>query len=196
MPAEGNVNSAIRILCVPVFCLVISSGVWAQEAPTPVDETTLVISDAAAEPGTSVASTSILPYIFRMVLVLGFVIAAIYGLYALIRRSSRPKPMSDSPLKILATNQVGPGRSLLVASVGTKAWLLGSTDAALSLIAEIQDKELIDELTLNAQKSPDVPRQDFSTVLSSLLKPRAGGTSRQGRSSDFYAKQRDRLKKF
>ncbi len=189
-------KKAVRMLSVLAFCLVVPIGVGGQEAGTPVDESALVLSDAAPGPSGAQASTSILPYIIRMVLVLGIVVALIYGLYALLRRAGRPKAQPDSPLKLLASAPVGPGRALVLASLGQKAWLLGSTDSSISLIAEIDDKELIDSLELKAQYVQSGGGQDFAGMLMGLLKPKGGASSTPRRHDDFLSRQRDRLKKF
>jgi flagellar protein FliO/FliZ len=189
-------KKTVRVLCAAVFCLVISAGVWGQEAQAPVDETTLLFGEAAEGEAGPQAPSSILPYVLRMFLVLALVLACIYGLYALLKRSSRPKAQPDAPIKILASTAVGPGRTIMVASVGQKAWLLGSTDSAISLIAELDDKELIDGLQLKALEEPQAPGQDFSTILTTLLKPKRQGRGKPAAPSDFFARQRDRLKKF
>lgn len=164
------------------------------QAASAVDETTLVLPDAPLA-GTPGQGSSILPYVFRMILVLGLVIAAIYGLYALLKRSAKPSDSVDSYLRILATTKLGVGRSLHVVSLGEKAWLIGSTDTAVGLISEIDDKELIDALALRAAESPQTPRRDFSAILSELL-GRKGSKSTASVSNDFFNRQKDRLKKF
>ncbi len=189
-------KKTVRVLCAAVFCLVISAGVWGQEAQAPVDETTLLFGTAAEDPAEAQASTSILPYVLRMFLVLALVLACIYGLYALLKRSSRPKAQPDAPIKLLASTALGPGRSLMIAAVGQKAWLVGSTDSSISLIAELDDKELIDGLQLKALEEPQAQGQDFATILTTLLKPKRQGRAAPSARSDFFARQRDRLKKF
>ncbi len=198
MPAEGKLKKVIRLLGAAAFCLVVSTASYAQDAAAGspgVDETTLAIDDPAAAAESPAGGTSILPYALRMVLVLGLVLAAIYGLYALLRRNARPRAREDAYLRVLASAQLSPGRFLHVASLGDRAWLVGSTDASMSLIAEIEDKELVDTLELKAQASPEAPRADFSTFLSTWLKPKTGGKPRSG-TPDFFSRQRDRLRKF
>ncbi len=196
MLPEGNVNQAIRILSVAAFCLCLAAAAGAQETQQPVDETSLTIVDeTAAENG---ASTSVFPYMLRMVLVLGLVVGAIYGLYALLKRSQVVKIQPDAPLKNLASLQLGPGKGVHVLALGEKAWLVGVTDSAVNLVAELNDKELIDELTLAAEKNAALggtARTDFQGMLARLLKPTAGQKT-TAVSKDFFSKQRDRLKKF
>jgi len=98
------------------------------------------------------------PYILRMVLVLALVLGVIYGLYALLKRSSRRAAEEDTYLKVLASTPVSVGRTLHVVSLGTKAWLIAATETSINLIAEVEDRELIDALILRAAESPSSPR--------------------------------------
>jgi len=201
MEAEGNVKKVTRILCAAALGVFVCTSLYAQEAlpaqtPVPaVDETTLAIGDAPA--GTSGGtSTSVLPYILRMVLVLGLILALIYGLYVVLRRSVRPPVVEDQYLRVLASTQLAPGRSVHVASIGKRAWVLGSTDSSVSLIAELDDRELIDTLELKALSSPQTQRRAFSDTLAQWLKPKKGVSGQASETKDFFSRQRDRLKKF
>lgn len=206
-------KKSIRILLVAALVLVVAATAWAQGAPAApkpasgaptgtaaaVDEQALTLADPAAGNANGAAGTgssSIVPYIFRMIIVLALVIAAIYGLYALLRRSSRQRAPSDSYLRVLATTNLAVGRSLHVVALGDKAWLIGATDAAVSPIAEIADKELIDALALRAAESPETPRREFGSMLMSLLGKKGTRSSTSADASEFFSKQRDRLKKF
>lgn len=199
MRMEGKLKKVTRLLCAAAFGLVVSFAAFAQDAPAagaPVDETTLAIGDAASPQSAQPAGSSLWPYILRMVLVLGLVLAAIYGLYALLKRSSKPASREDNYLRVLASAQLSAGRYLHVASLGDRAWLVGSTDSSMNLIAEISDKELIDTLELKAQAAPEAPRRDFSTLLSAWLKPKASSKTGGPVATDFFSRQKDRLKKF
>lgn len=192
----------ILFCCIAILCAASIGTVSAQAAPAAgtvptaaIDETTLVLPDTAGTTGTS-ASTSIMPYFLRMVFVLGLVLAAIYGLYALLRRSAKPAAPTDTYLRVLASTNLATGRSLHVVSVGDAAWLVGSTDASIGLISEIKDKELIDALTLRAAESPQTPRKDFASMLGELLGRKRGRAQAISVPSDFFSRQKDRLKKF
>lgn len=203
-------KKSIRILCGMALFMLMATMAWGQNAPAtpesasgaqagtaaPVDEKTLTLADPGTGTPAGANTSSILPYIFRMVVVLALVIGAIYGLYVLLRRSSRSKASGDSYLRVLATTNLAMGRSVHVVALGDKAWLIGSTDAAVSPIAEIQDKELIDALALRAAESPETPRREFGTMLMNLLGKKGTRSSTSADASDFFSKQRDRLKKF
>jgi flagellar protein FliO/FliZ len=197
-------DKAIRFACIAMLSATVTIGAYAQgaatEAASPrdaaaVDETTLAIADAP--PAEAVGATSSIgPYFLRMMLVLGLVIAAIYGMYALLKRSARPKSADDSYLRVLAATTLAAGRSLHVVSLGDKAWLIGSTDTSVGLISEIQDKELIDALALRAAEAPQTPRKDFASMLIELLGRKAVKKTAVPDPGDFFSRQKDRLKKF
>ncbi|MGO8694599.1 MAG: flagellar biosynthetic protein FliO [Rectinemataceae bacterium] len=174
-----------------------------------VDETTLAIGDkpAAAPAGQMPAGPNTLAYFIRMVVVLALVLGAIYGVYRLMRRMSRPQGTEDSAVRVLASTNLGPGKKLHVVGLGEKAYLIGVTDSSISLIAEVGDKEFVDALALKASLSPEQTSRhgDFSDLLGSLLGRSRGRSSisRRGTAaggaesrSDYVARQRERLRKF
>lgn len=166
----------------------------AQAATAAVDETKLVLPDAV-QPGAG-ANSSILPYFIRMVLVLALVIGLIYALYAILKRSARPVAAQDAYLKVLATTNLAAGRSVHVVALGDSAWLVGSTDAQVNLIAELKDKELVDTLALRAAEAPEAPRKAFATILGELLGRKNARYPVQPEAGDFFNRQKNRLKKF
>ncbi len=173
-----------------------------------VDETTLSLGDAAApaRAANNAAGTTTLSYFLRMVVVLALVLAAIYGVYRLMKRLSRPKATDDKTVRVLASTSLGPGKALHVIGLGSKAYLIGATDASISLVAEVDDKDFIDALALEAAMAPqstlpDAGR-DFSRLISGLmggLRGRGGAARKSGAKpsdGDFLAGQRERLRKF
>lgn len=171
-----------------------------------VDETTLSFGDAStpAKAANAAAGPSTLAYFLRMIVVLALVLAAIYGVYRLMKRLSKPRAADSSAVKILASTSLGPGRALHVIALGSKAYLVGATDASVNLVAEVEDKELVDALTLEAAVSPERAKpgsgRDFGELLTDLLGGRRGGqrpgANKQRGPGDFLAGQRERLRKF
>jgi flagellar protein FliO/FliZ len=168
-----------------------------------VDETSLAIGDRTTPPlaGDSLAGPSILAYFLRMIVVLAVVLACIYGVFRLMRRLSRPRETPESPLKIVVSASLGPGKNLHIVSLGTRAYLVGATDSTISLIANIEDRELVDSLVLKAALEPrsasSAQGGRFSSTLASLLSSGSRQVSRKSsRPGDFLADQRDRLRNF
>ena len=131
--------------------------------------------------------------VFRMILVLALAAAAIYGIVFFIKRSSKQTASSDPFLKVLASSHLGFNRYVHIASVGSKAWLLGSSEGGVNLISEIEDKEIIDAMLLEDSKKSAETQNRFPDFLSII---RRLGTPAQARSSgiDEIRKRRERLK--
>ena len=172
-----------------------------------VDETTLTLGDATApaKAATNAAGSTTLAYFLRMVVVLALVLAAIYGIYRLMKRLSRPKSAESSAIKLLASTSIGPGKVLHVVGLGAKAYLIGATDTSITLVAEVEDKEFADALALDASLRPPAVQaagRDFGEMLASLLRRSGAGLGRRGKggkirsSGEFLAEQRERLRKF
>ncbi len=87
--------------------------------------------------------------LFRVLLILGFFALAIYGLLFFIRRSQRK--YNDSELiHLIASRNLFANRGLHLVRVSDRVFFLGASEQNISLIAEITDKETLDELRLQA----------------------------------------------
>jgi len=131
--------------------------------------------------------------VFRMILVLALAAAAIYGIVLFIKRSSKQTAANDPFLKILASSHLGFNRYVHIASVGSKAWLLGASEGGVNLISEIEEKEVIDAMLLEDSKKSAETQNRFPDFLSII---RRLGTPAQTHSSgiDEIRKRRERLK--
>ncbi len=174
-----------------------------------VDETALAIGDQAAPAatGAKVAAPSTTLNFLRMVLVLALLVVVMYVVFRLLKRAGRPTGGEDAAVRVLATRGLGPGRALFVVALGDKAYLIGATDASVSLIDRIEDKDLIDALELRASSSAAAPKGDFGALLGSLLgkghsgnafseKATAAQASGEMLGSGYLARQRERLRKY
>lgn len=86
----------------------------------------------------------------RMVLVLLLVVGAVYGLVLLLRqRGNRSSDAeADSPIRVLATRNLGGNRDVHVVMIGSEVMVLGGGDNGVQLLRTIDDRETIDELVL------------------------------------------------
>ena len=137
--------------------------------------------------------------IFRVLLTLAVVAAAIYGLvyFLKFRRAAREKEGQDPFLKILASVPLGASRGVHVISVGPQAWLVGSAETGVNLISEIADKDTINAMLLEDSKRIAMPplggagpMLDFKAILGKL------GISAKNENSgpDQIRKRSERLK--
>jgi flagellar protein FliO/FliZ len=134
-----------------------------------------------------------------MVLVLALVLVGIWLVFRFLKKASRPKGSSESEIKVFASTSLGQGKAVHLVGLGDKAWLVGTAESSVSLIAQVEDKELVDRLSLEAATQAAKPKADFSSLLGSLMgkkpRPGAGEPPSEGLDPDFLARQRDRLKK-
>lgn len=163
-------------------------------AQAAVDESKLVLQDTAQTTAPASQNTGIVWYMVRMVLVLGLVLLALYGLFMFLKRKAK-RPIQEDPfIKHLGVTQIAPGKSVHVLSLGSKAWLLGVSDTGITMLAELDDKELIDAMVVKAQEAPpDVEPVDFRTV---FLKMFPGAPKKTTEPKlDVFSEQRNRIKK-
>ncbi|WP_461245853.1 flagellar biosynthetic protein FliO [Treponema sp. R6D11] len=161
------------------------------EDPYRIAEQNMTFGDAPAQ--TRRDSGASIWVVFRMILVLALAAAAIYGIVLFIKRSSKQTAANDPFLKVLASSHLGFNRYVHIASVGSKAWLLGASEGGVNLISEIEDKEIIDAMLLEDSKKSVETQNRFPDFLSIL---RRLGTPAQNRPSgiDEIRKRRERLK--
>jgi flagellar protein FliO/FliZ len=87
--------------------------------------------------------------LLRLVLVLALAAAAAYGVIYFIKKSKKNTLAENPRLRVLASVPVNARTQAAVVAVGQKAYLVGTGDAGLSLIAEVTDKETLDGLFLD-----------------------------------------------
>ncbi len=174
-----------------------------------VDETTRRLDAEPGPDGTAgeTSSPSTVWMFVRMIVVLALVIACIYGLVYLLRRSSQKGQVSGPYIKKAASLTLAPGKSVHVITVGSQGFLVGVADSSVTLISEIRDQELIDAMNLDAEKVPQAKARDFASLLGSFL-PGNGGRGSQmsdgsredgsfrsaAQTEEFLRRQRDRLR--
>ena len=185
-------------------------SLWAQ---ADTDETALVVAAEAVDPIT--AAEQALPVggeavavppaastlgIFRVLLTLAVVAAAIYGIVFFIKRVSRGGREQDPFLKVLASTPLGTNRSAHILSVGQRAWLVGAAENGVHLISEIEDKEVLDTMLLeDSRRSAESPVagghagrfSDFRSLLRKLGMPSETGAPS---SPESIRKRGERLK--
>lgn len=109
----------------------------------------------------------------RMILVLILVIVAIYALMKFFKKKSTEVKSSDDFLRSVSSLSFGPGKSVEIVTVIDKAYVLGVTEKSINLIAEIDDKELIESLNLNHDKKSNVSKPiNFAEVLDMFVNPK------------------------
>lgn len=139
----------------------------------------------------------------RMILVLLLVVGAVYGLVVILRRRvGNDTNDEDSPIRVLATKNLGGPRDLHAVMVGKRVLLLGGGESGIQLITTIEDQETIDELVLAHSAGIGMERRSFGAVLSqwagNLTVPGAGKAGQNTVEGDgargFLRSQQERLR--
>jgi flagellar protein FliO/FliZ len=159
---EGPVSTEADSVSEEASATAVTSAIAAAEREMPLGE------GGPANPGNPASVWNIL----RILLTLAVVAVAIYGMIYFIKRAVRGNTAKDPFLKILASTQLGVNRQAYVLSVGTQAWLVGSAENGVNLIAEIGDKDILNAMLLDeSEKGSRLPPGrflDFKALLGRL----------------------------
>lgn len=137
-----------------------------------VDESSLPIADPALSPSATERPASTLWLFIRMILVLAVVVACVYAVVYLMKRSmNKDVGEGDRFLRVVSSVSIAPGKSVHVVSLlDDKAYLIGVTDNAVNLIGEVMDKETIHAMNLYADTRQNVRRpRNFGDILSIFM---------------------------
>ena len=153
------------------------------------DESALPVQDV---PAPRAAGSSTFLMLLQLIISLAAVCALIYGVLYFIRRSKQFTAVDAPFLKNVASLPLTPNKTLYIVTLIDKAYLIGASDASLSLVAEITDKELIDAMNLHAAQTAG-PKQSFSSLLHTFFPAAKPKETDANPFDSFLAKQRGRL---
>lgn len=137
-----------------------------------ISEDSIVLTDTAeiSQNTTEYKGSSTLGTFIRMIIVLIIVIGLIYGVLWFIKKKTNVVKTDDDYLRRAAYINIAPGKSVEVITLIDKAYLIGVTEDNITLLGEIQDKELIEAMNLNADKKANTKKPaNFSEVLDMFL---------------------------
>lgn len=195
------------LLLIAGLVLSVSGALAAQEASAPsgeqaVNESELLIGDSTEEENqaTNGSPASLTFWDFaRMALILGAVLGAVYLVFFLLKRAGGRSMQSTDLIRVLGAQSLPGNRAVYLVSVGRQVFLVGGADHAVTLISEIDDKETVDEILLNARNQEEDRPRSFGDVVAGFFANRAGAAGNGGRGIDeplgFLRSQRERLKK-
>jgi len=180
-----------------VFILVGPTVLFAQSDALPENEEDIIIQDQ--ETGIPQRTGGLSGFgawdIIRMVIILGCVIAAIYGIFYIIKKAGGPRFQNNDLIQIHASQALSSNTSVHLVEVGRELFLVGSAENSVQLISPLQDKESADEIRLKLARTVPVSKRSFQEVLSGLFR---GNTVPEmddyKHPEDFLGKQRERLK--
>ncbi len=146
------------------------------------------------------SSVSTFKLFARMILVLAAVVACIYAVLWLFKRSMRTQESDDPFLRLVSSVPLGTGKSAQIITLVDRAYIVGVSESSVNLIAEVTDKELIDAMNLYSDEHKNVKKpRSFADILDIFMPggPRdKGGVfgSSQNKLSDMLERQRERIK--
>jgi flagellar protein FliO/FliZ len=148
----------------------------------------------AQEPGAGIGGPSIFSVV-QILFTLGLIAAAVYGVVYFIKRSKKSMLSENPHLKVLASIPINARTQAAVIALGNKAYLVGTGESSVTLIAEHTDKETLDAMMLDyaQQSAQTAPRISFKALLQTLAGRGAadGGGTPPPRD---LTKQRERLR--
>lgn len=167
------------------------------------DDIPFTLSDSSA--GETPASANTFFLFFRMILVLAFVVACIYGVLWLMRRSMKRNPKNSDPfLRNVSSIDLAVGKSVHVVTLLDRAYVVGVGENSVNLLGEFsseneKDRELINAMNLYADEHQNVKKpKSFADVLEIFMPKAAKSKSgifgdTQKRMNDTIERQRNQM---
>lgn len=140
-------------------------------------------SDSQTEQVSTSAPNTFFVFV-RMVLMLAIVVAAIYFIFRLMKKSIEPGKEDDPFLRKVSSITLSPGKTVQIVTLVDKAYMLGVSDNTVSLIDKIDDAELINAMNLNADKNSTTKHpKTFSEILEIFMPSKKFENSENGESA-------------
>lgn len=141
-------------------------------------------------------SSSLLANFIKLILVLGLILAAAWAIINLFGRQVTKK-MQGSWLHIADEVMLGQNRGIVLCEIGGRVYALGVTEGQISLLFEVENPDLLEEIKANEEQGPP-PEQD--RIRQWLDKGRSRyikvPSSLNREKHDFHGMMQDRLKDF
>ena len=172
-----------KLIAVMLLCMTAIFSLYSQnnssENQAPLTEESIVIADDAvsnaANPQNNYKGPSTLGTFVRMIVVLILVIAIIYGVFWFIKKKTNIIKTDDDYLRRAAYINIAPGKTIEVITLIDKAYLIGVTEDNITMLGEINDKELISAMNLSADKKNNTKKPaSFADVLDMFLIKKGG----------------------
>ena len=169
---------AVMLLCMAAVFALYSQNQTTQNE-TPLTEESIVFSDeSTVESGNNSPSykgPSTVGMFVRMIVVLVIVIGLIYGVLWFIKKKTNVVKTDDDYLRRAAYINIAPGKTIEVITLIDKAYLIGVTEDNITLLGEIDDKELISAMNITADKKNNTKKPaTFADVLDMFLIKKGG----------------------
>ena len=131
----------------------------------------------------------------RMVLVIIFVAACIYGLIFLLKKASTGHFDESDLINIISSKTVTAGKTLHIVEVGNQMMLLGISDDSITHIADITDKETYERIKLYKGENKTPTGDSFYSYLSKVISPGRKKSKKANNLGSMLDKQKKRMEK-
>ena len=136
----------------------------------------------------------------KMVLILVFVIACIYGLFYILKKAAgSQKFKEDDLINIISSKSIAAGKTMHIVEVGNHIMVIGAADNSVSTLCEITDKETIDIIKLRKAETKKPVEGSFQQYLYNIFfrgkGDRKGKSFKESIGFDYFKKQKDRIGK-
>lgn len=194
-------------MLVAVFLL--ASVVEAQEAKkappqSAPSEKELVFSEdrpQVGEEGRAISTFGIWDFL-RMLLILGFVLALVYGFFHYLKKLASPRETGLEMIRLLESKVLSGNKHLHLVEVGEHIVLIGTSESSIQLLLELKDQETIDSIRLKVSELPStrISKGFFGLVQQYFHRkqgegPRGPLDTSGEESLEFIRRQRERLNK-
>lgn len=142
----------------------------------PTEDFSYLFTDATDTQGavqkttTQKAPSAIFAFV-KMIVVLLVVLGCIYAVFFFVKKNTPTLTSDDLFLRRVASISVGQGKSVQVITLLDNAFVIGVSEQNINLLGKIEDKELIQSLNLNYDRTTATTKpKNFSDVLNIFLK--------------------------
>lgn len=174
---KGKVLKILFSLC---SYLLITGFAWSQEVVASENETVgraaesqiLIAQDVVGNTENAITESSSygIWFFVRTILVLAVVLGLVWAFFLFLKKVSGTTTSSDPYLKKVASLSLSPGKFVYVITLNSRAYLIGVADNSVNLIAEIDDKELVDAMNLHAPQNEEGKKPlDFNSLLGKFV---------------------------
>ncbi len=169
----------IKLFFFFLFLFAINLNLFAQSESNlnNIDETQISLSQTGdenlpvqAQNPKNIKAPSATGYFVRMILVLIIVVAAIYAFFWFVKKKGLNVKDTDDYLRRVAYLNLSPTKTVEIVTILDRGYLIGVTEDNITLLGEIDDKELINAMNVNADKKQNLKKPvNFKELLDSLL---------------------------
>ncbi len=127
------------------------------------------INNVNQQPATDSQPTSLLVSFFKLILVLGVILAAAWSIIRLFTKQYNAK-MQGTWMHVVDEVTLGQNRGIVLCEVGGKVYALGVTDKEINLLFEVENPKLMEEISSGNYVSDVVNPPSWSSWITQIVK--------------------------